>query len=216
MEYKGKGEHMKNIITILILIPLLGMGQATPQTTVCIGCGYKTSSHKDLDKHDCSPKEEEPRSISTMTIDIASAHTLSATSTWTVTDPKDTVAKITDPKEEYRYLIEYRIFHPAEKVPSYSWSGGTGGFNGYTKPAYWEYSSKIFKTLDDLKAWINTSNRYWHTEHDIYIQETSVVGIYDLKSAKKLSYSLKTEHKFKPRKVVIEKEEWTDKWYEIK
>lgn len=105
-------------------------------------------------------------------------------------------------KKEYRYLLVYRECQTFSKL-------------GFVYDPYqaWVIKSEVFDSLNQLVS--RLSNQTWKGKR-IDIQESDLIGIYDLQKAKKIEVVLKIEHKVQPRQVVIEKDEWDESYYELK
>lgn len=105
-------------------------------------------------------------------------------------------------KKEYRYLLLYRECKSFMKLQ----------FEADTYHA-WVIRSEVFDSLNQLVS--RLTNQTWQGKR-IDIQESDLIGIYDLQKAKKIEVVLKIEHKIQPRQVVIEKDEWDESYYELK
>lgn len=110
----------------------------------------------------------------------------------------DTVAK-----PNYKYLILYRQHESFMTI-----SGGNAGTSR-------QYVTKhaAFETSEKMKLWLNNE---WNGRKDITIPINTILGIYDLTTAKQIPFELKEQHQIRPRRVEIERDEWTDRYYELK
>ena len=82
----------------------------------------------------------------------------------------------------------------------------------YDKP---ETRSKIFKNFESLQSELDGYSLYEDHKNTQYLKN-SIVGIWDLKSMKKLEFTYVEEEKEEKERVVIEVKKWTNKYYIIK
>lgn len=113
--------------------------------------------------------------------------------------PKD------EPKENYNYILIYR-----------NWEAVWQNSNGAMSSSYeWVTKLKGFRNWDDLIEWLNSSNYWDDGRKRVRITEDELIGVYDISRASKIRMELKSEEKVLPKRVEIQKEEWTDyEWCE--
>lgn len=104
------------------------------------------------------------------------------------------------------YLLVYQSFEDFLHV-----SGGAASAS-----KRWKTKSVVFESEKELFDFLNYSDNLYLGGERKYtrLRESQIVGIWDLQSAEKIKIKLKSETIKKEKEVIIESEEWVNKWFE--
>lgn len=87
-------------------------------------------------------------------------------------------------------------------------------YNGFASPTrYTKTQSECFESVDGIMQRLNND---FYDRKRVNIDPENLIAIYDLKSAKKISFSYKEVPKVIKKHIEVKEESWTDKFYDIK
>jgi len=78
----------------------------------------------------------------------------------------------------------------------------------------WKTKSVVFESEKELFNFLNSSDYLGSEKKDVRLKEWQIVGIWNLQSSEKITIKLKSETVKKEKEVVIESEEWVNRWFE--
>jgi len=141
--------------------------------------------------------------------------------------------KPADPSNELIKSIQY--VNPEQSKINYIiiykrqfWSSFVSLSTTPTHPdtTYFETLIEGFETTEDLEKWLNdcclnytlsegyTDGNY-HEDKKTKLLPRDILGVYDLRSSKKVALNFYTDYNVQPKKVVIEEQKWVEQEFKV-